>query len=170
MNEIRCLILDVDGTLTDGRLWVMPDSGEELRAFHVHDGMAIRLFQMAGGEVVLCTGKGGGSVTHRAKTLHIEHVIERSNDKLADMSALLTRLGFGFEQAAMMGDDVNDVALMRRCAFPIAPANACREVKTVARLVTERAGGYGAVREAIEFIMRENGVWDDALRRFDIEP
>ncbi len=170
LSEIRCLVLDVDGTLTDGRLFMDATTGEEWRAFYVHDGVGIRMFQDAGGVVIWCTGKSGGSVAHRARTLNVEHVIQNSHDKLADLTALLDKLGIGFEQVAMMGDDLNDVSAMRRCAMPIAPANARPEVQAIARLVTERSGGDGAVREAIEFLMKEDDRWDDALRRFGVEP
>ncbi|MBN2445186.1 MAG: HAD hydrolase family protein [Phycisphaerae bacterium] len=169
LARIRCLILDVDGTLTDGLLHVDAETGVERRSFHVHDGFAIRLFQQAGGEVVICTGKGGGSIQHRARLLRIEHLIETSADKLADVSRLLDTLGITLHETAFMGDDLPDIAVMRQCVFPIAPANARPEVRAIAKLVTEARGGEGAVREAIEFLMRETGDWDDVLRRFDAE-
>lgn len=165
MERIRCLILDVDGTLTDGRLYVDPETGAEARAFHVHDGFAIRLFIEAGNEVVICSGKRGGSIAHRAELLGIRHIIQASEDKVADAERVLAELGVTFEQTAMMGDDLPDAGLLQRCAFAIAPANARDEIRGLCKLVTSRCGGEGAVREAIEFLMRESGQWEAALAR-----
>lgn len=165
--QIRCVVLDVDGTLTDGRLHVNPANGSEWRAFDVHDGLAIRLFQQAGGEVVICSGKGGGSIEQRAALLEIRHVIQRSTDKLGDLQGVLAALGVTLEQTAMMGDDLPDVNLMRHCGYAIAPANARPEVLANADLITNAPGGRGAVREALEFLMQQAGTWLDVLRRYN---
>jgi 3-deoxy-D-manno-octulosonate 8-phosphate phosphatase (KDO 8-P phosphatase) len=164
--EIRCICLDVDGVLTDGRLYV-DDRGQGARAFYVQDGLAIRWFQRLGGIVVLCSGKHSEAVATRARELGIEHVIQRSPDKLADLRGLLARLGLDLEHTAVIGDDLPDLPLMRNCALPIAVANAVDEVKQAARLVTRRPGGHGAVREAIEYLMRRSGRWEQVLAQYE---
>lgn len=160
---IRCLCLDVDGVLTDGHIWVN-DAGQQARVFHVHDGIAIRWFQQLGGVVVLCSGKHSDAVAARARELGISHVIQGSRDKVADLEPLLKQLGVGWEQTAVMGDDLPDLPPMRRCGFPVAVADAAAEVQAAARLVTQRPGGHGAVREAVEQLLRASGAWDEVVR------
>ncbi len=167
MSGIRCLVLDVDGVLTDGGLYT-DDSGRQMRRFHVHDGFAITWFQRLGGVVVICSGKDSPAVAARARELGIEHVIQASRDKLGDLHALLVRLGVPLEQVAMIGDDLPDLPVMRSCGFPIAVANAVPEVKAAARLVTRAGGGQGAVREAIEHLLRMSGQWGQVLAHYGV--
>lgn len=164
--DIRCLCLDVDGVLTDGTI-LTDHEGHQTRVFHVHDGIAIRWFQEQGGVVVLCSGKNVSAVDARARELQIPHVIQGSRDKLADLGRLLPSLGLSFDQLAMIGDDLPDLGIMRRCRLPIAVANAVAEVKRAAKIVTRAAGGHGAVREAIELIMRRDGTWERVARAYD---
>lgn len=168
-SEIRCLCLDVDGVLTDGRLYV-GDDGHSLRAFHIHDGLAIKAFQRSGGVVIICTGKRSQAVAHRAAELEIEHIIQGSEDKLADVSPLLERLRLSLAELAVVGDDLPDLRLLERCAWPIAVANAVDEVKAVARYVTRREGGHGAVREAVEYLLGACGRWTDVLEHYGASP
>jgi 3-deoxy-D-manno-octulosonate 8-phosphate phosphatase (KDO 8-P phosphatase) len=167
-SEISCLCLDVDGVLTDGRLYI-DDDGRTLRAFHIHDGLAIAAFRRLGGEVVICTGKRSNAVVHRAAELGIEHVIQGSHDKLDDVQPVLEKLGVGLNRMAMVGDDLPDLRLMRACGWPIAVADAVAEVKAIARYVTEREGGRGAVREAVEHLLRLNGKWNEVVGNYDAE-
>jgi len=160
MADIRCLCLDVDGVLTDGRVYVDED-GRPLRAFHIHDGLAIHWFQRLVGAVVIITGKASQGVAARARELDIRHLIQGSTDKLADLQQLLSRLDLRLEQVAAIGDDLLDLPVLKRCGFPVAVANAVDEVKAAARLVTQRPGGHGAVREAVEYLLREAGRWQD---------
>jgi 3-deoxy-D-manno-octulosonate 8-phosphate phosphatase (KDO 8-P phosphatase) len=166
-TDIRCVCLDVDGVLTDGRIFV-DDAGRVGRSFHVHDGLAIEAFQKLGGVVVICSGKRSEVITARARELGVEHVIQGSRDKLADLGALLTRLGLTLEQTAVIGDDLPDVPLMQRCGYPVAVANAVGEVKAVARRVTDRAGGHGAVREALEHLLSGSQRWREVQALFGI--
>ena len=165
MADIRCLCLDVDGVLTDGRVYVDED-GRPLRAFHIHDGLAIHWFQRLVGPVVIITGKTSQGVAARARELDIRHLIQGSTDKLADLQQLLSRLDLRLEQVAAIGDDLLDLAVLKRCGFPIAVANAVDEVKAVARLVTQRPGGHGAVREAVEYLLREVGRWQEVTDHY----
>ena len=164
MSDIRCLVLDVDGVLTDGGLYT-DDTGRQSRRFHVHDGFALHWFQRLGGVVILCSGKASDAVAARARELKIEHVIQGSRDKVADLGTLLTRLGLRWEQVAMIGDDL---PVLRVCGYPIAVANAVDEVKAVAHLVTFRSGGQGAVREAVEHLMRADGRWNEVIAHYAV--
>jgi 3-deoxy-D-manno-octulosonate 8-phosphate phosphatase (KDO 8-P phosphatase) len=164
MAEIRCLVLDVDGVLTDGRL--LYGGSEPLRAFHVHDGLAVAWFQKLGGVVAILSGKKSAAIEARAAELGIRHVIQGSSDKLADLKTLLAKLEIPPEHVAMVADDLPDLPALRLCGYPIAVANAVKEVKSAARFVTERAGGHGAVREAIEHLLRAAGNWDRVLAQY----
>ncbi|MBL8878997.1 MAG: HAD hydrolase family protein [Phycisphaerales bacterium] len=165
MMRIRCLCLDVDGVMTDGRLWI-DDDGRPLRAFHVHDGFAIRCFQRVGGVVMILTGKQSNCVAARARELSIEHIVQGSGDKLSDLRRMLAGLAISFEETAMIGDDWPDMGVMKAVGYPIAVANAVEEIKAVARYVTTLRGGEGAVREAIEHLLGADGRWREAVERF----
>lgn len=158
-------MLDVDGVLTDGRLWFRGEA-EPARAFHTQDGLAIRWFLRLGGEVILLTGKRSVGVATRAAELGIRHVLQGSEDKLADLSGRLTTLSISLPRVAMIGDDLPDLPVLRACGLPIAVANAVEEVKAVCSFVTRRTGGQGAVREAIEHILRGDGRWLRVLEHY----
>jgi 3-deoxy-D-manno-octulosonate 8-phosphate phosphatase (KDO 8-P phosphatase) len=165
MKDIRCLVLDVDGTLTDGRMYY-GDDGRSLRAFHVHDGLSIEWFRTYGGVTVVLTGKTSETVAKRSAELGIRRVIQGSRDKLDDFERLRPELGVDWRQVAVMGDDLPDLPLMARAGFSIAPANAAPQVQRAADMVTRASGGHGAVREAIERWLRENGHWPALLARY----
>ena len=167
MPEIRCVCLDVDGVLTDGRIFV-DSEGRSARAFYVQDGFAIRWFQKLGGVAVILSGKSCAAVEARARDLGIEHVVQGSSDKLADLRTLAARLSLQLCEIAFIGDDLPDLPPMRACGFPVAVANAVPEVKAAAKLVTQRAGGQGAVREAIEHVLRRDGRWQEVLRYYGV--
>lgn len=162
--DVRCLVLDVDGVMTDGRLFYFEDK-EPARAFHTHDGLAIKCFERLVGPVIVVTAKESRAVVTRAHELGIDDVIQGSRDKLIDTQAALQDLNMSLSQAAVIGDDLPDLAIMRHAAYPMAPANAAPEVREVARYVTTAVGGHGAVREAIEHLLRADGRWDDVVRQ-----
>jgi 3-deoxy-D-manno-octulosonate 8-phosphate phosphatase (KDO 8-P phosphatase) len=165
---IRCLVLDVDGVLTDGRFYYA-DDGRVLRAFHVQDGIAIEWFQRLGGIVAILSGKSSPAVAARAADLRIRHVIQGSQDKLADLRKLLDTLDVSLQETAFMGDDLPDIAPLRACAVAIAPRNAVHEVRAVAEFITEQSGGNGAVREAIELIIKRNDRWAEIRALFHLD-
>lgn len=167
LRAIRGVCLDVDGVLTDGRLYI-DDTGRGARLFDVHDGFALYWYQRLGGIVVICSGKQSDAVAVRAAELGIAHVIQGSRDKTADLVPLLDRIGLGWSELAVIGDDLPDVPLLQRCGFPVAVANAVDEVKVVAQLVTRRAGGRGAVREALEHLMRATGRWAEVQTHYGL--
>jgi 3-deoxy-D-manno-octulosonate 8-phosphate phosphatase (KDO 8-P phosphatase) len=163
--DIHCLVLDVDGVLTDGRLLYGSDP-EPLRAFHVQDGLGIQLFRKAAGEVVILTAKESGAVRRRAEDLGLRYVIQGSRDKAADLQRLLPELGLDWPAVAAMGDDLPDLPVMRRCGYALAPADAATEARAAADFIATRPGGRGAVREAIEHILRALGKWQATLEQY----
>jgi 3-deoxy-D-manno-octulosonate 8-phosphate phosphatase (KDO 8-P phosphatase) len=165
-TDIRCLVLDVDGVLTDGRLWY-GEGGEPLRAFHIHDGLAIQWFQRLVGDVVVLTAKTAASVRTRVAELGAAELIEGSDDKGRDFAAICERRGLVPDQVAAMGDDLTDLPMLTACGYPMAPANAVQEVRQLARCVTKRQGGDGAVREAIEHLLRAMNRWPDVVAFYE---
>jgi 3-deoxy-D-manno-octulosonate 8-phosphate phosphatase (KDO 8-P phosphatase) len=165
-EKIVLLGMDVDGVLTDGSIY-LDDLGHETKRFCVRDGFAIGLWQRLGFHAAIVTGRSGEAVKHRAAELGLRHVMQGVQDKAAAMGELLARLGLAWEQAAYMGDDWPDLRVMRRAGLAIAPADADSRVLDMAGLVTRRGGGRGAVREAIEHLIRAKGLMDRAVSMYD---
>ena len=161
---VELLVLDVDGVLTDGRI-VLDARGEETKVFHVHDGAGMRCWQDAGHVLAIITGRRSEAVAHRARELGIEHVVQGCPDKGAAIDELCSRLGLEAAQVAVMGDDLPDLPMLRRCGYPMCVADAAVEVREVCAYVTERSGGRGAVREAIEHLLRARGAWTAVVDR-----
>ena len=164
-QKIKLLILDVDGVLTDGIIYVDPTQ-ESLKAFHVQDGLGIKLLKHAGIEVAIITGKESKMVTVRAKTLGIDHVYQNQPNKIQAFETLLRKLQLTPQQAAYVGDDLPDLAIMKRVGLSIAVANAQPIIQKHADMITHKKGGKGAVREAIEFILTAQHKWEDIEHRF----
>ena len=157
------LILDVDGVLTDGRLTYMRAGADNPKTFFVQDGYAIKLWQRCGGGVAIISGRESRPVSRRAKELGIEHVHLGVHDKIRAYEEVLAAVGCSDEAVAYVGDDLPDLAPMRRCGFAVAVANAVGEVKRVADYITRRPGGAGAVAEVIELLLRKQGKWSQAV-------
>ncbi len=160
--DIRYLLLDVDGVLTDGTL-LYGRLAEPLRSFHIHDGLAIEWFQRLGGQVIIVTAKRSDAVEQRARELGVRHVVQASRNKRRDAERVLSALHASWQQVAAIGDDLPDLPVLRACDYPMAPANAVAEVRQAARYVTTAPGGHGAVREAIEHLLRQTGRWKEVL-------
>lgn len=165
-EHIQLLCLDVDGVLTDGAIQI-DDMGVETKRFHVRDGTGLRMWMRMGGHVAIITGRRGMAVRHRADELGIRHVLQGSSDKLADFRGLLQHLNLKASEAAMMGDDLPDLPILRMCGYPMAVSDAIPEVRSIARFVTVRPGGQGAVREAIEHLLQARKLLDEARKTFD---
>lgn len=163
-RQIRCLCLDVDGVLTDGKLW-FDSEGRIGRGFHIHDGLGIKIFRELVGEVFLISAKESGATAARAQELGIRHAVLGSTDKFADFERILRELGLTPAQAAAMGDDLPDLPVLQACGYALAPSNAVAEVRASVRYVTQRQGGGGAVREAIEHLLYMAGRWDEVRTR-----
>jgi 3-deoxy-D-manno-octulosonate 8-phosphate phosphatase (KDO 8-P phosphatase) len=164
-KAIELLVLDVDGVLTDGGLIIHSD-GSESKQFHTLDGHGIRLWQRAGGKVALISGRTSAPVDRRAQELEISYVLQNCHLKLPALEQLLRDTGLKAESVAYVGDDLMDLPPMQRVGFGVAVANAVDEVKGHADYVTTREGGHGAVREVIEYILRNSGRWDSLMSRY----
>lgn len=166
LDEIRLLVLDADGVLTDGSI-LLADDGSEIKRFHVRDGFGIRLWQRLGFQVAIVTGRTGSALRHRARELEIGVIMDGVADKGVAVSKLQEHLGTPPEQMACLADDWPELPLMRRVAYPMAVADADERVRAAARFVTNCPGGRGAVREAIEHLLRAKGMLERALALYD---
>lgn len=157
-SRIRLLVLDVDGVLTDGGL-VYSASGEETKRFHVHDGFALVAALKAGLQIAVLSGRASAAVTRRMTELGIAEVHQGVADKVTALDSLRQRLGLAAREVAVMGDDLPDLPAMSRVGMALAPANAVMEIKRMAHWIARRRGGDGAVREAVEMLLRARRSW-----------
>jgi 3-deoxy-D-manno-octulosonate 8-phosphate phosphatase (KDO 8-P phosphatase) len=152
-SKIKLLFLDVDGVLTDGRITIN-DRGDETKSFDVKDGQGLRMLMAGGIEVVLVSGRRSRSVDYRAKDLGIEAVHQAVSDKRDLCRRLLNDRGLKKQEACCMGDDIPDLAMFAETGLCIAVADAVKEVREAADFITRNRGGFGAVREACEWLLR----------------
>jgi len=165
LAQVKLLLLDVDGVLTEGGVtWT--NEGIEQKTFHIRDGLGIRLWQRAGGRTGIVTGRASRVVQLRAEELGIGIVRQGVEDKLETTGAILAECGVSWEQTAFVGDDLPDLAVMMRCGVGVAVANAAAEVIEAAAIVTRLPGGQGAVREVIEQLLKARGSWETIVRRY----
>jgi len=157
-GSIKLLILDVDGVLTDGRI-TMNERGEEIKSFNVKDGLGLKIIMSAGIEVVLITGRKSMVVEHRAKELGIDEVWQGIKDKRALCKKIIGEKGLEKKEVCCIGDDLPDLAMFMEAGLRIAVADGVEEVREKADFVTDKKGGYGAVREACEWILKGKGAW-----------
>jgi 3-deoxy-D-manno-octulosonate 8-phosphate phosphatase (KDO 8-P phosphatase) len=153
LERIRLLLLDVDGVLTDGRLW-FDGNGEALKCFHVRDGHGIKELQAAGVAVAVISGRRSAAVQRRMVELGVHHVLQGCSDKAEALSQVLAATGVTAAATACLVDDIPDLPLMRAVGFPFAVADAHASVLAAARYVTRTAGGAGAVRELCDLLLR----------------
>jgi 3-deoxy-D-manno-octulosonate 8-phosphate phosphatase (KDO 8-P phosphatase) len=162
---IRFVLMDVDGVLTDGRLF-MGSEGEEMRAFHVRDGLGIRLGQRAGLLFGIITGRESRTVADRAEELYITEVHQGVFDKNERLEEILGRVKMDPHQVCFIGDDLLDLPVLRRVGLAAAPADAVPEVLRAAQYVSSRRGGQGAVRDVVDLLLRAQGKWESITARF----
>jgi len=169
-KQIRLVIFDVDGVLTDGSLFV-GDQGEEYKAFYARDGLGIRLLQDAGVGVGIITGRTSGVVKHRMDSLGIpeSHVFQGRVAKLPAFEQLSQDLGLEPHQIAYVGDDIIDVPVMRATGLSVATQDAHPLVKQYAHWVTPHNGGQGAARDVCELVMQAQSTWQTQLARFSVD-
>jgi len=165
LSEIRLIVLDVDGVLTDGTV-LFGAGDEELKAFHTKDGAGLAVWRDLGHHSTFLTGRGGAAVERRARELRLPRIWQHVRDKAAAFEEILAHFGLHAEQVAAMGDDIVDLPLLARAGFSACPADAVRDVRERVDLVTEARGGHGAVRELVEHIARARGEWQPFLERF----
>lgn len=188
-KKIKLLLLDVDGVMTDGTIFLFPapagaqqpmratlegkadaggysvssDTIVEAKGFHAHDGTAISLAHLAGIKLGVITKRISETVRIRCRDLRIDHVFQGAADKLSAMREILQKENLTAEQTAFVGDDIIDLPVMRVCGLAIAVANAREEVKDEAHVITDHRGGDGAVRDAVEYILKAQGKFDEVV-------
>jgi 3-deoxy-D-manno-octulosonate 8-phosphate phosphatase (KDO 8-P phosphatase) len=167
LSDIRLLLLDVDGVMTDGGI-VYDGNGLETKVFNVKDGHGIKMLQRHGIDVGIITGRTSVVVDIRAKELGITLVYQGALKKLESYLDIQQKTGFSDSQIAYMGDDVIDVPVMRRVIFAAAPADALAEARGAAHYVTACCGGRGAVREVCDLILKGRGLWSDVASRYEL--
>jgi len=160
----RALVLDVDGVLTDGGILLDGGTGE-MKRFHAKDGVGIRLAQAAGWRVLFLTARHSPPARRRAEELGAAWAVGVAR-KDVFLQAWLAREGISWEEAAFVGDDLQDLAVLRKVGWPIAVGDAVEEVKAAARHVTARRGGEGAVREAVEWLLDQAGLREQVVEEF----
>ena len=160
--RVRLLVLDVDGVLTDGRLYYGP-RGEALKVFHVRDGLGLKQLAAAGVVLAVISGRRSGMTGRRCRELGIKHVVQGVEDKLTAFHRLRGRLGMSSDVCACVGDDLPDVPVMREVGIAFAVADAHPQARSAAHMVTRLPGGSGAVREVCDFLL-------EARRRATITP
>jgi len=160
--SVKLLVMDVDGVLTDGSIYVSA-SGEEIKRFNVWDGAGITMLHRVGVKTAIISSRSSHAVEVRAKELGITEVRQGVSGKLAALESLLQAYGLTAEEACYVGDDLNDIPVMGVVGASVAVANARPEVKKAATVVTGAAGGDGAIREVAEAIVRAQGKWESVL-------
>ena len=165
LKRIRLLLLDVDGVMTDGRI-IFDSNGVESKFFNVKDGHGIKMLQRAGIEVGIISGRQSTVVANRAAELGIERVFQKAIDKLSPYNQILTDTGLSDKEVAFIGDDIIDIPVLRRVGFAAAPADAVEEVIPFVHFVTRNRGGWGAVREVSDLLLKAQGRWDELTARY----
>jgi 3-deoxy-D-manno-octulosonate 8-phosphate phosphatase (KDO 8-P phosphatase) len=164
-KRVRLMLFDVDGVLTDGRLWYGP-TGEAFKSFCALDGHGMKLAMQSGIAVALLSGRSSPAVAVRAAELGVAHVLQGVDDKLAAFGALCGKLGMTADEAGFMGDDLVDLPVLRRCGFACAPPGAHALVRGQVHYVARARAGAGAAREVCDFLMRSQGTLKAALARY----
>lgn len=165
IENIKLLLLDVDGVLTDGRI-IYDNNGVESKAFHVRDGHGLKMLQRSGIKVGIITGRESKVVAHRAQELGIEIVYQGAKNKMIPYEEILAKTGLNDSQVAYAGDDLVDLPILRRvgCAFTV--ADAVSDIKPYVNYITTLPGGCGAVREICDLLLRQSGQWDEITSRY----
>jgi 3-deoxy-D-manno-octulosonate 8-phosphate phosphatase (KDO 8-P phosphatase) len=168
-HQVRCLVLDLDGVLTDNGIYINEDK-KESRRFNIQDGFGIKLLKALGFEVAIITGSGSALIEHRMEQLGIEHYYTKHIHKLSAYEDLKAKLNLLDHEIAYMGDDYQDIVLLKRVGLSFAPANAIDAVKNVVDICTKASGGQGAVREVCEFFFQLHQKTQDIINYFEQYP
>ena len=164
-SRIKLLLMDCDGVLTDGRLWLLAD-GDEHKSFNTHDGLGLSLLHRAGLKSGIISGRRSQAVVRRAQELGIEFVCQGDPEKIEAFEEVLRQATVDEDEVAYVGDDLTDIPLMQRVELAVAVADAVEETRSAAHYVTQRKGGRGAVREVIEIILKSQGRWNDLVEEY----
>lgn len=166
-SQVKAIIFDVDGVLTDGGLY-RTDDGQETKRFHSADGLGIRMLGDAGIKIAVITGRESNVVRHRCKELRIEHLMQGAKDKLPAFESLCAEMNLEAKDFAYMGDDIIDWPVMSRVGLALTVPNANAEVAEIAHWQSQRSGGNGAAREACELILKSQNLYQSAVARYMI--
>ena len=169
IKNIKLLILDVDGVMTDGRI-VLDDLGNEEKNFDVRDGHGVKLLMRYGIDVIFLTGRKSKVVEYRAHDLGVKECYQGAKNKLKKLQEILEWKALEEHCVAYMGDDLIDIPVLNRVGFSVAVVDACKEVRDAADYVTRQKGGKGAVREVCEIILKAQGKWNDVALRYGFDP
>ncbi|MBX9686031.1 MAG: HAD hydrolase family protein [Candidatus Obscuribacterales bacterium] len=170
--KIKLILMDVDGVMTDGKLYYFPNAeGKmvEFKGFNSHDGLGLYLCAFVGIPTGVISGRVSPATEERAKILKMKYVYQGHLDKIASFEEILADAGVTAEETAYIGDDFPDLPLMRKVGLSVAVANARPELLAEADFVTEHVGGEGAVRDAVELILKASGKWDEAVARYNLQ-
>lgn len=168
--RVRLLLMDVDGVLTDGRLYNVPDAAGgvvETKAFDSQDGIALQWLNAKGIQAGVISGRVSPATQERCRQCKIAYVYQGHVEKIPVFEEILAKSGVQPEEVAYVGDDLTDLVIMRRVGLAIATANARPEVKRHAHWVTQAEGGRGAVRDVVELLLKAQGYWEDILRKYE---
>jgi 3-deoxy-D-manno-octulosonate 8-phosphate phosphatase (KDO 8-P phosphatase) len=170
-RRIRLVLFDVDGVLTDGKIWILPhdtptEKTFEAKGFHAHDGIGMSLARLGGLHTGIITKRSSETVANRARALRMDYVYMGQDFKIQAVREIMQRGSFTLDQIAYVGDDVIDLPVMRVCGLAIAAANARDQVKAAAHYITPNPGGEGAGRDAIDFILQAHGVLDQCIEEY----
>jgi len=163
--RIKLLLMDCDGVLTDGRIWLF-ENGEEQKGFHTRDGLGIELLHRAGLHSGIISGRTSSAVETRARTLGMSFVIQGHENKVHAFADVLAQAGVTNAEVSYVGDDLNDIPLMLQSGLGVAVGDAAFEARQRAHYVTKAPGGFGAVREVIELILKAQGRWDALIASY----
>ena len=164
-KNVELILSDVDGVLTDGGI-IFDNQGIETKRFHVRDGMGIKIWQRAGYKFGILTARTSNVVQLRANELGVDVIRQGVDEKLSAAKRVIEELDFTPEQVCYIGDDLPDLALVQTVGLGVAVADAAAEVRDAAAHVTELSGGHGAVRETIEFVLQQKGLWEGMIRKY----
>ncbi len=163
---IELIVLDVDGTMTNGQI-TYSNSGEELKSFCVKDGLAIASWQKLGKKVAIITGRKSKIVENRAKELSIEFLYQEIKDKDKKVEEILKKLNLSWDNVAVIGDDINDYSMLKKAKFSFTPSNGSFYIRKIVNYVLDSKGGEGAVREMLEFLIKEEGLEEEFLNLWE---
>jgi len=165
LNNIKLLIMDCDGVLSDGKV-IYTEKGWESKAFAVSDGLGLSLLRFTDIKTAVITGRNSQALKRRCQDLEIDFLFQGVKDKVAVVEEILESLSLKWENTAFIGDDWNDYHLLQKVAFSATPHQAPEEIKEVVDFISKNRGGDGAVRELIEHILKKQGIFDDVIKRF----
>ncbi|MFZ0589257.1 MAG: HAD hydrolase family protein [Bryobacteraceae bacterium] len=170
-RNVKLLLMDVDGVLTDGHLFMVPDGQGgmcETKGFDSQDGIALQWLSWFGIQTGVISGRNSPATAERARQVKMTYVYQGHIEKIPILDEILNKAGITGDQVAYVGDDLTDTVIMRRVGLTFATANARPQVKQVAMATTEAIGGSGAVREVIEFLLDAQGAWSKLLKKYEV--